>query len=430
MVDQVQDTDHTAAARLTALDRLQVLDTPPEAEFDDVVLLASELCRTPTALVSLVDKDRQWFKARLGFPAQQTALDRSVCRYAMAEDRVLVIPDLRLDPRTRANPLVTGSPFIRFYAGAALRDGTGVPIGSLCVIDTAVRPDGLTPTQEAGLQALARQVTMLLEARRLLLQQAVRKDAEHAATATTLANERRVAELREQFVAVLGHDLRNPLAAITAGLAIVERDPAAPRAAKVMDMMKLSALRMKELIDNTLDFARARLGDGMALQVTQDPLAPILEQVVAEVAAGRPECRIEMTLGLTAEVIACDADRIGQMAGNLLANAVTHGDPSQLVVVRAHVEDGTFVLSVANKGEPIPPLVLESLFQPFSRGAHRGRKGLGLGLYIAAEIARAHRGTLSVSSTPLETRFTFHMPLGAGADGRVAGMGTLVLPSL
>lgn len=411
VASEAQDFDVTAPARLAALDRLRVLDSPAEAEFDDIVLLASELCQTPIALVSLVAADRQWFKARVGFPAQQTDLDRSVCRYVVAEDRLLVIPDLSLDVRTRTNPLVTASPFIRFYAGAPVRDGAGMPVGSLCVIDLQSRPAGLSSAQEAGLMALARQVTALLEARRLLAEQEARKDAEHAATTTTLEVERQVAEQREQFVAVLGHDLRNPLAAITAGLGIVERDPAGERAKTVLAMMKLSAARMKELIDNTLDFARTRRGNGINLHVTREPLGPVLEQVVAEIRASRPEARIEVTLDLD-EPVACDIDRIGQLAANLLSNAVTHGDPAQMVRVEATAQAGAVTLSVVNGGDPIPVFVLESLFQPFTHGAHPERKGLGLGLYIAAEIARAHGGSLDVLSTPVETRFTFQMPSG------------------
>ena len=138
------------AERMTALGRLEILDTPAEPEFDDIVLLARELCQTPVALVSLVADDRQWFKARLGFPQCQTPLDQSVCKYAMTEEDVLDIPDLRLDPRTATNTLVTESPFIRFYAGAPLRDPTGVPIGSVCVIDTGPRPGGLSEAQKAG----------------------------------------------------------------------------------------------------------------------------------------------------------------------------------------------------------------------------------------------------------------------------------------
>lgn len=406
-----QGIDVASPARLAALDRLRVLDSAPEAEFDDVALLASELCQAPVALVSLVAEDRQWFKARVGFPDQQTDLDRSVCRYAVADNRLLVIPDLRLDLRTRANPLVTSEPFIRFYAGAPLRDGAGVPVGSLCVIDTQPRPDGLTAVQEAGLRALARQVMALLEARRLLVQEGARKDADHASMTQALEGERRTAELREQFVAILGHDLRNPLAAIMAGLRMVERDPAGARAASVLAMMKLSAVRMKELIDNTLDFARTRLGDGLRLHLTREPLGPVLEHVAAEVRASRPEARIALVLDV-AEPVECDRDRIGQLVANLLSNAVTHGDTAQPVRVELTARHRTLTLSVVNGGEPIPPSVLDGLFQPFSRGADPEGTGLGLGLYIAAEIARAHGGSLGVTSTPVETRFTFQMPLG------------------
>lgn len=142
-----------------------MLDTPAETEFDDIALLATLVCLTPVALVSLVAEDCQWFKARVGFLASQTDLDRSVCRYTVSEDQVLVIPDLRLDTRTRTNPLVTESPFIRFYAGVPLRVGAGMAVGSLCVIDTRARPNGLTPSQEVGLQALARNAARLLELR-------------------------------------------------------------------------------------------------------------------------------------------------------------------------------------------------------------------------------------------------------------------------
>lgn len=159
-------TDPAAFARFASLARLGVLDTPDEAEFDDIALLATQVCLAPIALVSFVAENRQWFKARVGFLASQTDLDRSVCRYTVREDSMLVISDLRLDARTRANPLVTESPFIRFYAGVPLRDGAGVAIGSLCVIDTRARPSGLTLSQEAGLHALARHAARLLELRR------------------------------------------------------------------------------------------------------------------------------------------------------------------------------------------------------------------------------------------------------------------------
>ena len=156
------------AERLEALRSFDVLDTPSEEGFDDIVHLAAQVCSTPVALVSLVAEDRQWFKARVGFSCSQTDLNSSVCAHALSEPDLLVIPDLKLDLRTRANPLVTGPPHIRFYAGAPLRTADGQTIGSLCVIDPEPRPMGLSEGQAENLRALARQVMSQLELRRAL----------------------------------------------------------------------------------------------------------------------------------------------------------------------------------------------------------------------------------------------------------------------
>jgi sigma-B regulation protein RsbU (phosphoserine phosphatase) len=235
-----------------------------------------------------------------------------------------------------------------------------------------------------------------------------------------LQHERHVAELRERFIAVLGHDLRNPLAAIDAGLRIIERDPTSARAISVMGMMKTSADRMAKLIENTLDFARSRLGQGLVVSRSGNaPLEPVLEQIITELRWSHPEARIETRVELT-QPVRCDPDRIGQMFSNLLANALTHGDTTEPIVVTAEIREDTFVLSVANAGAQIPPSVLEEIFQPFSQGQESSSQGLGLGLYIASEIARAHGGTLSATSNPEQTCFTFRMPLsalGAGAAG-------------
>ncbi|PZQ58011.1 MAG: histidine kinase [Sphingomonas taxi] len=154
--------------RLAALDDYDILDTPPEESFDGIAQLAALACDAPTALVSLVAGDRQWFKARIGFPLCQTDLSRSVCAHALAESDLLVVPDLAADPRTRHNPLVTGAPHIRFYAGAPLRAEDGHVLGSLCVIDTEPRPEGLTGRQAGMLRGLAQQVMALMALRRSL----------------------------------------------------------------------------------------------------------------------------------------------------------------------------------------------------------------------------------------------------------------------
>ena len=155
-------------SRLATLDAYAILDTPPERGFDDIVNLARITCGTPVALISLVAGDRQWFKARVGFEPSETTLDKSVCAHVLGHHDLLVVPDLSQDPRTRDNPLVTGDPFLRFYAGAPLQAADGACLGSLCVIDVEPRPRGLTPDQAEALRALAGQVMAQLDLRRSL----------------------------------------------------------------------------------------------------------------------------------------------------------------------------------------------------------------------------------------------------------------------
>ena len=174
-------------ARLAALAEFAILDTPPERGFDDIVHLARRLCDVPVALISIVDRDRQWFKARAGFPACETDLVQSVCKFVLNEADVLQIPDLTLDPRSRDNPLVTGEPHLRFYAGAPLLTPEGHVLGSLCLIDHAPRPDGLNPAQADDLRALARQVMDQLLLRRALAERD-RADRQRDAIARTLAD--------------------------------------------------------------------------------------------------------------------------------------------------------------------------------------------------------------------------------------------------
>jgi PAS domain S-box-containing protein len=156
-------------SRLAALLSYRVLDTHPEAQFDDIVQLARSICGTPVALVTLVAAERQWFKARAGVEdLSETPLSQSVCVHAIHEPELLVIPDLTLDPRTCANTLVTEGPRIRFYAGAVLRTPEGEALGALCVIDTVPRPQGLTDEQRFALLALARQTMTMLNYRRAI----------------------------------------------------------------------------------------------------------------------------------------------------------------------------------------------------------------------------------------------------------------------
>ncbi len=272
--------------------------------------------------------------------------------------------------------------------------------GTLCAIDP--RPARLKSPEIIGmLKLFADLIAVHLDAQdRLQINEAA------------LLDERRTAELREHFIAVVGHDLRNPLAAITAGTDLLLRKAALDdKSVSTLTRIQRSAGRMAELIDNVLDFARGRLGGGLPVQRVRQPLRPTLEQVVEEMRAASPDRAIETRLALDRDVN-CDSGRIAQLLSNLLANALMHGAADGAVRVTASTASGAFELSVANSGEPIPPATIDYLFEPFYRAKNRGdQQGLGLGLYIAYEIARAHRGTLDVRSTAEETSFTFRMPL-------------------
>jgi len=271
--------------------------------------------------------------------------------------------------------------------------------GTLCAIDP--HPHKLDTPEILGMfQLFAELIAFHLDAHERL-----------AVADATLDEARRTAELREQFIAVLGHDLRNPIASIDAGSQLLLKTPLNDRAVNLVGMIGASAWRMSRLIDNLLDFARGRLGGGFALNRQPTLLGPILGHVVDELRSSHPDRAIDAIFDLS-DPVNVDADRLGQLLSNLVANALTHGSPETPVAVRATMDGGALVLSVANGGEPIPPAAMERLFEPFERGAVRpSLQGLGLGLYIAAEIARAHAGTLDVDSSSAQTKFTFRMPM-------------------
>jgi sigma-B regulation protein RsbU (phosphoserine phosphatase) len=219
-------------------------------------------------------------------------------------------------------------------------------------------------------------------------------------------------ELREQFIAVLGHDLRNPLASIASGMRLLTKETLSERGRRVIELVEGSIVRAAGLIDNVLDFARGRLGGGLTLSRDGlESLEPVLRQVVGELRSIAPERTILADYDLD-EPVDCDRGRIAQLLSNLLGNALTHGAKDAPVVVSAHSDADALEISVANGGRPIPEATMARLFEPFVRGEVRpNRDGLGLGLHIASEIAKAHGGTLKVTSDAKTTRFVFNMPL-------------------
>ncbi|WP_298862086.1 HAMP domain-containing sensor histidine kinase [uncultured Sulfitobacter sp.] len=231
---------------------------------------------------------------------------------------------------------------------------------------------------------------------------------------TQLSSTQKEGELREQFIAILGHDLRNPLASIASAMNILSRSQLSEHNEHnehIIMLTKGSVQRMSLLIDNVLDFARNRLGGGIDLKTSAGSiLEREIRQVVAELLSAHPDRDIQLSIsGL--DTVVCDASRIGQLLSNLLGNAITYGDPDKPIFVDAETSGDTdFHLSVKNAGSPISPSAMERLFDPFVRSTnHEDREGLGLGLHIASEIAKAHGGRLDVISDETQTKFTLHI---------------------
>jgi len=230
-----------------------------------------------------------------------------------------------------------------------------------------------------------------------------------------LRDERAVSVLREQFIAVLGHDLRNPLSAIfTAGDVLVRGGPAVDSRA-VGQRIQASARRMTRLIDDVLDFARGRLGSGIGtrMALTAD-LDAALSDVVAETRLAHPGRVIDARIEVPSPG-RYDRARLQQLLSNLLGNAMHHGDAALPVAVEAREDGGLLVMAVTNGGRPIPPEHLARIFEPYWRPPSSAPGGgLGLGLHICAQIAAAHDGRMDVSSTPDgHTRFVALIPIRA-----------------
>ncbi len=273
----------------------------------------------------------------------------------------------------------------------------GAFFGTLCALDPEPASLKDSPIQST-MESFARLLSLQIEAEENLQR-----------TEIELIKERENAELREQFIAVIGHDLRNPLFAITTAAERVLRKHPNPQTDGLVQHILSCGNRASQLVEDVLDFARGRLGSGIPLTLRKcSDLDQVLRHVISEVQSVHPHRQIHSTIE-TFEHIECDSGRLAQLLSNLLANAITHGSATDPVRVDALSINGVFTLSVTNQGPPIPADVIPNLFQPYSRPASdTPQAGLGLGLYIASQIALSHGGQVDVVSSEQQgTVFTF-----------------------
>lgn len=296
--------------------------------------------------------------------------------------------------------------FLPSYVSAPIILGDGRFFGNLCAVD-----------HESGVVAEPRILSIFHRFASLV---AVQLDSQLRQERETMAllDARAAGELREQFIAILGHDLRNPLHAILVSSDGLERKLEDPAQRGVAARIKTNARRMSALIDDVLDFARGRLGGGIDLEYTDDgDIRTGLMTVVHELQDSEPNCKIVAEIDVS-RAVRCDLGRIQQVAANLLGNAVTHGLPLTPVRITAKADDTDLIIEVWNAGIPIPADSIDKIFEPFWRHSTSiSRNGLGLGLHICSQIVRAHGGRITVSSTQIGgTSFTARLPLAARTE--------------
>ena len=332
-------------------------------------------------------------------PGGELVLETTICHEIRQHQQPVVFGHASADPHfaTHHTPLTYG---LESYISIPIVLPDDRFFGTLCAIDS-VPADLSDPAIVKTLTLFAQLIAMSLDTQGHL---------ESARAELTDANEH--GRLREQFMAVLGHDLRTPLSAIRMSADLLATKTEDKRSQGLVAAIRQSSIRMGVLIENVLDFARGRMGGGIPVKrhITDD-LSDVLKSTVDEIRASHPQANLIESIHLGGNVY-CDPLRISQLLSNLLGNAVTHGSPTTPIHLHIWQEGDQVIISVMNRGTPISPRLLPLLFEPFTRSEAGGRgEGLGLGLYIASQIATAHDGILTVSSSAeLGTCFIARFP--------------------
>jgi signal transduction histidine kinase/ActR/RegA family two-component response regulator len=402
--------------RLAALIACNVLDTEREDDFDDLTRLAAQTCGTPVALVSLIDQDRQWFKSTVGLSATQTPRDQAFCAYAILADAPLVIEDATKDLRTLDNPLVTGEPGIRFYAGHPLKLPTGEVVGTLCVID--FEPRRADAELLDHLRALANQATSQLELRRRITQaHAATRRAEHADQA------------KSEFLANMSHEIRTPMTAVLGFADLLATDAElradAARTDEAIDIIREHGRHLLTVINDILDVSKIEAGR-IEIDWDDTDLAGVMAGVVELMSAAADERGTRLITRYDTDVpdaIRSDPTRLRQVLINLVGNAVkfTEGGTVTLAVAcRAQPPRVTIEVSDTGVGMTAEQLERVRAFDAFTQAdasVSRRYGGTGLGLKIAHHFADALGGGLAVDSAPGRgTTFTVTIDPGDLAD--------------
>ena len=405
--------------RLQALRDYDVLDTGAEAVFNDIVHMVSAICNVPIALVSLVDAERQWFKARVGLDAQEPSRDLAFCAHAILCKGPLVVENTLDDERFSDNPLVTGEPGIRFYAGVPLRTPEGYGMGTLCAIDT--KPRSLEPSQLQLLQLLATHVINLMELRI--------RYRDSVLLANELSESRKqvleMAQHNRRFLANLNHELRTPLNAIVGFSGRLsrrlEQEQVPDYVREGVHAIEKASGHLSHLIGDVLDLSKLDAGKMQRVD-TLFNVRDLINEVVLLNDERAKKHDISLTLELSPSLPEClrgDAGKIGQVLMNIVSNAVKYTPSNKSIKVAAHYAEPMLTIKVEDEGVGIASDDLEKIFSEFeqiSNPLSDRDGGTGLGLAIVSRIMELLDGKVNVESTLGQgSCFTLSFPLPASA---------------
>jgi signal transduction histidine kinase len=378
------------AQRLTSLRSFNILDTPREAVFEDLTRIAAQICRTPMAIISLVDRTRQWFKAEVGLGVPETSRDVSFCAHAILQNELFVVPDAAEDPRFFDNDLVTGSPHLRFYAGAVLHTMDGHALGTLCVLDRI--PRDLEAAQRAALEALARQAMGQMELRRALI------EAE------------KVSRYRSRLMAVMGHDLKQPVNVVHMALGTLANRLVNEEDQEILDFAANAVTKLNSELDA---LALASRLDQESVRIERFPIQRVLDGAFDNwsLRARRKGLRLRvLPCGLDIE---SDESMLTTIVGNLIGNAIKYTEHGG-VLVGCRRRDNALAIEVWDSGVGIPEDQLERIFQAFQQLDSARSEGLGLGLAIVRRTAELLGYDIAVDSRPGRgSRFSVLIPAPA-----------------
>ena len=391
--------------RIESLRSYQILDTEGEDAYDDFTMLASHICDAPISLISLVDTHRQWFKSKKGIGGPELPRDIAFCAHTILSDQIMEIQDAHDDARFRDNPLVTGDPGIRFYAGTPLVSPEGFRLGSLCVIDRV--PRNLDAEQREALFRLGRQVVHLMELRR----QRSELDAAYRQL-------RELEGMRDSLQQMIVHDLRSLLGGVMGNLQLAEMTEDELASANHIAQALRCAEELLSMINGLLDVARLEAGE---MPVTREAvhINELLQRVAGNLESTLEERELRYQLDANGALITCDRKLIARVVQNLLANAIKFTDQQHgQIVLETVLGEETVTFRVADNGPGIAAEYHQSVFDKFFQVTNKVYTGpsSGLGLAFCKLAVEAHGGTIGLNSS-LGEGSVFYVTLPKAAVG-------------